>query len=130
MKELVLYYTPQLQPHTANLKGVLVRMGVRIKNVTTEQTGQTVGFLAGMPGYEEQTAEGQAALSDIPQEMLVMKNFTSDRIDRLLMELRKAGVPRIPLKAIVTESNCPWTFYQLYEELKMEHEAMSGKTEE
>ncbi len=127
MKELVLYYTPHPQPHTAKLKGVLVRMGVRIRNVALEQTGQTVGFLAGVPGFEAQNEEEQEMRSHIPQEMLVMKNFTSGRIDQLLMELRKAGVPRIALKAIVTESNCPWTFYQLYEELCKEHEAMSGQ---
>ena len=113
-KEMVLYYEPDSQKgggntgKSAKLKGVLVRMGVRIKNVAPEQTGQTVGFLAGMEGFEER------------------QTFTSGRIDQLLMGLRQAGVPRIHLKAVITDTNSSWSFYQLYEELKKEHKAMSG----
>lgn len=42
------------------------------------------------------------------------------------MQMRKAGVPKINLKAVVTEHNIGWTFRQLYEEIKKEHEQMSG----
>ena len=129
MKELVLYYTPSPSPHVAKLKSVLVRMGVRIKNIGPEQVNQTVGYLAGLPGFEAQAgvADGTAeTFPVIPEEVLVMKNFTSSRIDALLYGLRKAGVPKIALKAIITESNSKWTFYQLYEELKEEHAAMSA----
>ena len=151
MKELVLYYNPSPSPHVAKLKSVLVRMGVRIKNIGPEQVNQTVGYLAGLPGFEAQAgvvakvaetevaavgaasaeragvADGTAeTLPVIPEEVLVMKNFTSSRIDALLYGLRKAGVPKIALKAIITESNSKWTFYQLYEELKEEHAAMSA----
>lgn len=174
-REMVLYYTPAVTPNVAKLKGVLVRMGVRIKNISAEQTGQTIGYLAGLPGFEatacagqpaeSQTAESQTAGSQtagaqtaesqlaesrpagspltesqtagsppiarslsappIPCEVLVMHNFTSRRIDELLLNLRKAGVPRIALKAVVTEHNSHWTFYHLYEEIKKEHEAMT-----
>ena len=159
MKELVLCYTPSPAPHVAKLKSVLVRMGVRIKNISPEQVNQTVGYLAGLPGFEEcanQVAElhkveksgkaekfgeaeksGEAEKLDeveklpvIPEEVLVMKNFTSRRIDELLLGLRKAGVPKIALKAIITEQNSKWTFYQLYEELREEYQAMSAPREE
>ena len=33
------------------LKSVLIRMGIRIKNIRPEQAKETVGFLAGMSGY-------------------------------------------------------------------------------
>ncbi len=182
-REMVLYYTPADTPNVAKLKGILVRMGVRIKNISPEQTVQQIGYLAGLPGFEEtkqtesadseasemealqpeagsavqvcgqrrdlfpqgaemetaicigQTAVTQAAgtqtaarsqsVPPIPCEVLVMHNFTSRRIDELLLNLRKAGVPRIALKAVVTEHNSHWTFYHLYEEIKKEHEAMT-----
>ena len=54
-----------------------------------------------------------------------MHNFSSRRIDELLLNLRRAGVPRIALKAVVTEHNSGWTFRHLYEEIKKEHEAMT-----
>lgn len=124
MKEMVLYYTPEQSAKVTKLKGVLVRMGVRIKNITAGQVMQQVGYLAGLDGYEEQELPEGMELPVIGEEILVMHRFGSRRIDELLLNLRKAGVPKIELKAIVTESNCPWTFYQLYEELKEEHDKM------
>lgn len=123
MREMVLYYNTVQNPNVAKLKGVLVRMGVRIKNITPEQVTQTVGYLAGIEGYPE--SEIPEVLPVIEEEMLVMRGFTSRRMDELLMNLRKAGVPKIALKAVVTESNCGWSFYHLYEEIREEREKMS-----
>ena len=53
LREMVLYYNPDQSPYASKLKGVLVRMGIRIKNIAPEQTGELVGTLAGMPGYAE-----------------------------------------------------------------------------
>ena len=75
-----------------------------------------------------ETEEG-TVLPELEEEMLVMKNFTNRRIDELLAGLRRAGVPKVELKAVVTETNCGWTFYALYEELKKEREAMTKKDE-
>jgi hypothetical protein len=61
----------------------------------------------------------------VEEEILVMKNFSNRRVDELLLNLRRAGVPKVQLKAVVTDTNCKWRFYDLYEELKEEHEAMS-----
>lgn len=48
-QELVLYYNPEASSKVMKLKGVLVRMGVRIRNVAPEQVTETVGALAGFP---------------------------------------------------------------------------------
>lgn len=125
--ELVLYYgtnDPGMKKHEMMMKSVLVRMGVKIRNVKPEQVMETIGCLAGMPGFQEQE-NASAPLPVIPEQMLVMKDFTGSRIDTLLYQLRKAGVPKIDLKAIVTEHNCGWSFYKLYEELKEEHRLMT-----
>lgn len=148
MKETVLYYTPQSTKQSRTLKGILVRMGIRIRNISPQQVNQTVGMLAGVPGFGEKpdaTADtlkanktNADALSgadptadtvkaspsqSIPEEVLVLHQFSEQRLDALLLALRKANV-RIALKAIVTEQNCGWTFYQLYEEIWQEHEKM------
>lgn len=126
VQETVLYYTPVQGPNVTKLKGVLVRMGIRIRNVAEEQTGETIGGLLGLPGYDvRQDPEAQPETSaEIRDEVLVMHNFSGYRIDELLLNLRKAGVPKIHLKAVVTETNCSWTFYQLYKEIKEEHTRM------
>jgi hypothetical protein len=41
--------------------------------------------------------------------------------------MRKAGIPRIPLKAVVTDTNRTWTFAKLYEEISEEHRLMTGE---
>jgi len=125
--ELVLYYNPEVSSKVMKLKGVLVRMGVRIRNVAPEQVLQPVGTLAGISGYErpENGAVQETELPAIPDEMLVMHGFTGRRIDELLLGLRKAGGPKVELKAVVTESNAGWTFYHLYEEIKEEHQRMT-----
>ena len=53
-KELVLYYTPEKSAYDQKLKGVLVRLGIRIRNITPDQIYQKVGYLAGIPGFEEE----------------------------------------------------------------------------
>ncbi|WP_367566364.1 DUF3783 domain-containing protein [Lacrimispora sp.] len=129
-KEMVLYYQPESDRQKGNgtkaakLKSVLVRMGVRIKNISQEQMGQTVGFLAGLEGFEEKEAE---ACPPVEEELLVMRNFSNSRLDELLMNLRRAGVEKIALKAVLTDTNCKWKLYDLYQELVKEHEVMSKK---
>lgn len=121
--ELVIYYAPERTGTAVKLKGVLVQMGVRMKTVTEEQTGCRVGFLAGLPGFEE-TDRGEAGSVD--GEVLVMKNFSGKRMDELFLRMRKAGIPGIALKAVLTQQNVSWTFYELYRELQREHSAMSA----
>ncbi|HCD43583.1 MAG TPA: DUF3783 domain-containing protein [Lachnoclostridium sp.] len=126
---MVLYYQPEKDRQSGNdtkaakLKAVLVRMGIRIKNISPDQVGQTIGYLAGFDGFEETE---QMESPDVEEEILVMKNFSNRRIDELLSNLRRAGVPKIDLKAVITDTNCKWKFYDLYLELKEEHDAMSG----
>ena len=142
MTETVLYYNPgrpETVKHVAMMKSVLVRMGVRIKNIGPEQVLEKVGYLAGMDGYEsagssagaegtgaEGTGAGPGELPVIPEEVMVLKQFSGQRLDMLLSGLRRAGVPRIALKAVLTEHNSDWTFYHLYQELKEEHETMTA----
>lgn len=128
MRETVLYYTPEVTERTARLKGIFVRLGIRIKNVGPDQTGEKVGYLLGMPGFLPNDAGSEEPLK-IEDEMLVMKGFTSRRIDELLMAVRKAGLSRIDLKAVVTDSNAGWTFYQLYKEIKEERRQILEGTE-
>ena len=129
--ETVLYYNPgrpETMKHVAMMKSVLVRLGIRIRNIGPDQVMETVGYLAGMEGFQPRDTDGSAdkSLPEIPVEMMVLKQFSNRRLDELLMNLRKAGVPKIALKAVLTEHNSAWTFYHLYEELKEEHEAMAA----
>lgn len=126
--EMALYYNPGNgipARQTALMKSVFVRMGVRIRNVGPEDVNQTVGYLAGLKGFERQEAGEAGALPVIPEQVLVLKGFSGGRLDLLLSSLRRAGVPKIDLKAVLTEQNSGWTFYRLYEEIRAEHASMT-----
>ena len=131
-RETVLYYSPAGNKNATKLKGVLVRMGIRIRNVSEEQFGDTIGSLLGLEGFQREDGKAQtdSAVGAIDQEVLVMHNFSGSRLDELLLGMRRAKVQKIDLKAIVTESNVGWSFYHLYEEIGGEHERMHQNTEE
>ncbi|HJA48301.1 MAG TPA: DUF3783 domain-containing protein [Candidatus Agathobaculum intestinipullorum] len=119
-RETVLLYQPEGSELGAQLKPILVRMGVRIKNVTSDAVGQTVGCLLGRKGFDARENPEAPALG---QPMLVMDGFTDKRLEILLREMRSAGVS-VPYKAVVTENNLGWLFHQLFDELAAEHAAM------
>ena len=119
-RETVLLYQPEGSELGAQLKPILVRMGVRIKNVTPDAVGQTVGCLLGRKGFDVRENPEAPALG---QPMLVMDGFTDKRLEILLREMRSAGVS-VPYKAVVTENNLGWLFHQLFDELAAEHAAM------
>lgn len=121
-RETVLFYEPAGGAQGALLKPVLVRMGVRIKNVPLEAVGQTIGCLLGRKGFDARENPEAPALEE---PVLVLDGFTDKRLEILLREMKKNGVS-VPYKAIVTETNLGWLFHQLYDELAEEHKAMQG----
>ena len=64
---------------------------------------------------------------DFSDEMAIMAGFFSAQIDAFIYALRKKGVGRIDYKAVLTPYNMKWDSVQLYEEIKKEHEMMTGK---
>lgn len=54
-RETVLYYSPNKDAKTRKVKSVLVRLGIRIKNISEEQFGAQVGTLAGGDGIYRKT---------------------------------------------------------------------------
>ncbi len=133
-KELVLYYTPEKSEADRLVKSVMIRMGIRIRNIGPEQTMEKTGVLAGLSESQETTeilreeaASGE--LPVIPENMLVFCGFGRQKLEELLFQLRRAGAPAIPMKAVLTEQNSKWSLYELYQELLEEHAKMSGNVE-
>ena len=89
MKEVVLYYNPGNAPKPALMKSVLVRMGIRIKNVTNEQTGETIGSLLGMEQQGNPDEAGEKTDGAIEEQMLVLHQFTERRLDSAFVPAQK-----------------------------------------
>ena len=133
-KELVLYYTPEKSEADRLVKSVMIRRGIRIRNIGPEQTMEKTGVLAGLSESQEtteilreETASGE--LPVIPEKMLVFCGFGRKKLEELLFQLRRAGAPASPMKAVLTEQNSKWSLYELYQELLEEHAKMSGNVE-
>ncbi len=142
-KETVLYFSPEKNDKVRRVKSVLVRLGIRIKNITAEQFDEQVGTLSGLvvfPGKwetdekvggkerteaHERKENQETDSADFTEEILVLCNFTNTSLDRLFRELKKSDAA-VDLKAVLTKTNCAWTFRRLYEEVRKEHEAMKG----
>lgn len=131
--EKVLLYNLSGTEKGRKIKAVLALMGIRVKEVHDTEYKNTIGSLAGIKGYEKenaiQAAQDTVIEDTIPEEMLVMCGFSSQRVDEMLRNFRKKEIERVNLKAVVTPTNATWNSLQLYEELKREHEAMTKGTQ-
>ena len=121
-QESVLWYCPDPVLFAAARKAFAVQ-GVRVRPVSPEQMGETVGHLFGLKGFAPRE-EGTAVPAAPAEPALVLSGFSRQRLDALLAALKRAGVPFIAHKAMLTPTN--WTFAQLCQELSREHQAVTG----
>ena len=117
---VLLYRLGGSTPKGQLLRRTLDAAGLPYREISPSQLNQTFGALAASPDPAIPPYEGQAP----DCEFLGMCHFTSPQVNALLEQLRKAGVPKIDLKAVLTESNQGWPILQLLVELRREHEVM------
>ena len=93
--------------------------------IAPEEAGQTVGCLAGYPGFSAK----EAPISPAPEtECLLMSSFADKQVDQLLAALRQEKIS-ISLKALTTPTNQKWTVVQLLEHLEEERRAYQAQRE-
>lgn len=82
------------------------------------------------PKAEQIASVPEAAAANAGTErrepLLLFCGLSNAVLDQFLGELKKRGI-RIPLKAVLTESNAAWPLSKLYTELKGEHSLMTGE---
>ena len=120
---VVLLYNFTGTPKGRKIKFVLIRMGIRIKNIEVKDYLQPIGALAGIPGTEADKPDYNG--EGFTDEMLVMNNFTEKLLDEMLLRFGRESIPRIELKAVITPSNRTWNSLELYSEIKKEHDQMT-----
>lgn len=123
MKETILLYHFTDEERLGKVKRALLPMGIRLKAVKREEYLQPLGCLAGVKEIEP--TEGVYDGEDFEQEMMVMAGLSSQRVDAVILALRKSGAGRVDYKAVLTPTNQFWDSVKLYGEIRQEHEAMS-----
>ncbi|MDD5938133.1 MAG: DUF3783 domain-containing protein [Clostridiales bacterium] len=120
-KQTLLLYDPEGVPWAGKLRQVCTIQGFRFRAVDRSDLDRTVGALA--EGLKRAGEPEKCA--DVPETVIVFCGVGSAQLDRLLQALRKMGVPRNCLKAVLTAQNAKWPFHVLYEELVKERTALS-----
>ncbi len=120
-KPTILLYDPNSSPWAGKLKQLCAVQGLRLRPVGPGGLDRTVGELAVGPAGED-----ASAAPTVQEPMLIFCALSGAQLDRLLAALRRLGVPRTTLKAVLTPDNAGWTLSALYRELCQERLAMSG----
>ena len=97
-------------------------LGIAVREVKEEQWGQTLEALCG-----PKPAGPAGRKANIGGEMAVMAFFPEGLIDALSLAIRKNGLERPRLMAVLTPTNRSWTCERLYRELQKEYTALNAR---
>lgn len=110
--KILLFQIPQGEVLT-KIRLVSMMENVEMRLVEPKEYGQTIGRIAMLP-----VAGGNDAGAALAEPMMVLC-VRQEKLDGLLVALRKAGIPPI-CKAVLTPTNAAWTPAQLLAELQRE----------
>lgn len=131
-KEVVLLFHFKDPEELKKIKLTLLRYKIKIKTVEYKDYNKTIGQILGLPIEETEIVSEDYQGEDMQQPLMIMQGLSGYRLDQFLSGLRKAGVPQINYKAMVTEHNVHWSAIHLYEEIVKEHamikQQMEGNT--
>ena len=122
--ELIVYSIPD-PVRAAKTAQVFASLGIRGRAVGADEAGQTMGYLAGVPG--QAPAPRPLVLPVLGQPVMVLCGITRPRMDELFKAMRAADCPPPDRKAVLTPTNLSWPLAALYEELGREHEELHGR---
>ena len=97
-------------------------LGIQVKEVKDEQAGQRLEALCGLSALVP-----AAQKTKIGGEMAVMAFFPEKLMDALFDAIRKNGLEKPRLMAVLTPTNRMWTLERLYQELQKEYAAMNAR---
>lgn len=116
--KVVLYNLGDDSSRGDRVRKILDKIGVPTETMEYAHLNETVGYLAGLDGYEAAKSEWTGATFDT--EFMLLCNLPESLLDRFLDEMQANGL-RIDHKAIVTEYNREYEFHELIEDIKEEH---------
>lgn len=125
VQETVLLYYPKKPKYLPKIKSIFVQLDIKFRILDASCASQKIGYLTGRAGFEKNSSG--IPFTKISQPVMVMDHFSGVRMDVLFSYLKRAGIPSIDLKAIMTDTNADWTFFELYQEIAKEHARMHAR---
>ena len=120
-KPMILYYDNGQEEKRRSLEKALEHMGIAFVPITGAHFLQTVGHLAKVKGFPARKIPPFQSTPEITKDVLIMCNFTEEKLDMFLNLMKNGTIPQVALKAVLTAQNCFWTFAKLFQELEEEH---------
>lgn len=109
-------------------KMICMMMAIKYKDVPVSDYHQPLGALLGLDGIER--VDDVKENTPFAEEMLLLHGFDGAKLQKFLEALKRLGVGKIDLKAMLTETNKTWNAIELYAELCEEREAFRKMEEE
>ena len=122
-KELILLYGIE-EDRFQKLQKMFETLQIETIPITKDMLVQTVGYCAGMQGFEKISTSYDGELP--PYEMMLMSGIVQKRLQEILNIMRQSGLV-IERKAVITPTNRDWPFLKLYQEICKEHEFMKER---
>ena len=117
--KVVLYNLGTDSSRGERLHAILEKLGIPAEEIQDENLNETVGYLAGLKGYEAAGKAYEGKGSDT--EFMLLCNLPESLLDRFLAEMTAENL-RINHKAVVTEYNRETEFHELIDEIGGEHD--------
>ena len=99
------------------------QLGIKVTNIYPVNYSQKLGYLAGIDGFKRENIKYSG--DELASEMLLFSGINSEMMDKFLTEYKKALIPPIGLKAVITMHNIFWKPTELYSELLKEHKLLN-----
>ena len=131
--QVVLYNLSADTSRGGRLRAILERLAIPVQEMTYARLNESVGYLAGLEGYEAAGAPYDG--EDRAAEFMLICNLPEALLDRFLDAMQENGL-RIDHKAVVTAYNRDMRFCELMDEIAGEHSVfqmlltLSGMTSE
>ena len=121
--KVVLYNLGTDSSRGERLHAILEKLGIPAEEIKDENLNETVGYLAGLKGYEAAGKAYEGKGSDT--EFMLLCNLPESLLDRFLAEMTAENL-RINHKAVVTEYNRETEFHELIDEIGGEHDVFQA----
>ncbi len=95
--------------------------GIGFISVKESEYDMPLGLVAYGDGEQKEPYIRKEKGKLLEGSMMLLAGFTRARLVQVIDDMKKASLPHIPLKAMMTEHNAVWTSVDLYENLLEEH---------
>ena len=104
------------------IRRYLNRQKVKTRIVTAPEFLHPLGYLFEIPGFHPSSQFNLG--SNFSDEMIVLKDFSSEQLDEFLDFFKENGLLPVNLKAMLTPVTVHWDSLKLHDELMKEHTEM------